>query len=234
MRRFFQKFGSVFLVVILFVTSGCENWGAREKGAIGGAALGAGLGAIIGNQTGNAGAGIAIGSAIGAVSGGLIGNEIDSQQDGIDERQRQIDAQDREIAENKRLLAELRNKGVDARLTERGVVVNLPDVLFAFDRAELTPRAEDTVRDIANSLRSQAQGRSISVEGHTDSVGTSNYNMRLSEERAKSVARELTQDGLPRSSLRVHGYGESRPVASNDSDSGRQRNRRVEVIVENN
>lgn len=230
-----NRIRSALLIVLFIIATGCENqqFGAREKGALGGAALGAGLGAIVGNQVGNAGAGVAIGSAFGALSGALIGNEMDNQQAALDERQRKLDAQDREIAENKRLLAELRSKGVDARATDRGIVINLPDVLFAFDSSELTRSAENTVSDIAKALENQASGRVIAIEGHTDSMGTVSYNQRLSENRAKSVARQLSQEGIPRNKMVVRGYGKSRPIASNNSDSGRQRNRRVEVVVEN-
>lgn len=221
------------LLILGLLATGCDGLGAREKGALGGAALGAGLGAIVGNQVGHAGAGVAIGSALGALSGGIVGSELDSQQAGIDDRKAKLEAQDREIAENRRILAELRAKGVDARATDRGVVINLPDVLFAFDSSRLTPSAEDTVRDIAQTLEGKGLSRSIAIEGHTDSVGSSSYNERLSEDRAQSVARQLSMEGISRSKLAVRGFGESQPIASNDSESGRQRNRRVEVVVEN-
>ena len=225
----------ICFALIFSLLASCENqqFGAREKGALGGAALGAGLGAIVGNQVGSPGAGVAIGSAFGALSGALVGNEMDNQQAALDARQKKLEEQDREIAANKRLLAELRAKGVDARATDRGVVINLPDVLFAFDRAELTSSAEDTVADIARALKNQASGRTIAVEGHADSKGSIAYNQRLSQNRAHSVAQQLSAEGIPHNRMNVRGYGESRPIASNDTESGRQRNRRVEVVVEN-
>lgn len=238
MRSFRLKSSLLILISICLLAvagTGCENqrFGAREKGALGGAAIGAGLGAIVGNQVGSPGAGVAIGSAFGAITGGLMGNEIDSQQDDLDERQRKLDAQDKEIEENRRLLAELKSKGVDARATDRGVVINLPDVLFAFDSADLTASAEGTAGDIAQSLQGRTAGRRIAVEGHTDSKGSNSYNQRLSQQRAQSVANQLSSEGISKSQMSVRGYGESRPVASNDSESGRQRNRRVEVVIEN-
>ena len=216
------------------VLGGCESgqFKAREAGALSGAALGAGLGAIIGNQTGSTGAGIAIGSAIGGLSGGLIGNSIDSTNARIDDTDRRLSEQDRQIAENKRLIAELRSQGADARITDRGVVVNLPDVLFEFDSARLTAGAGRTARQIARVVGEQ-KGRHIAVEGHTDSLGTAAYNQRLSEARARSVADELVVNGIPRGRIATRGFGESRPIASNNSSDGRQRNRRVEVIIEN-
>lgn len=226
-----KKIAAALVCVVLL---GCENqqFGAREKGALGGAALGAGLGAIIGNQTGSTGAGIAIGSAVGALSGGLIGNEIDKQDRALSDKQARIEAQERQLRENRRMIDELRSKGVDARSTTRGVVVNLPDVLFEFDSSRLTSGARSTVREIARVLKDSSR-RHIAVEGHTDSVGTVAYNQRLSEARARSVSSELIDQGIPRGRLSVKGFGENRPIASNNSEEGRRRNRRVEVIIEN-
>jgi outer membrane protein OmpA-like peptidoglycan-associated protein len=224
--------GALFLALFC---SGCEQapqLGAREKGALGGAALGAGLGAIVGNQVGSTGAGIAIGSAFGALSGGLIGNEIDSSDQALAEREDRLNAGQREIEENRRLIDELKGKGFEASSTSRGVLVNLPDVLFEFDRSELTGDARGRVGEIYNALRDM-RDRHVSVEGHTDSVGTVSYNQRLSESRARSVADALASEGLPRRQLSTRGFGESQPVSSNESTYGRQKNRRVEVIVEN-
>lgn len=234
-RTAFRFLRSVFLAGALGGLLGCEGaqFGAREKGALGGAALGAGLGAIVGNQVGNTGAGIAIGSAFGALSGALIGNEIDSTNAGIDEQQARLAANEKEIEENRRIIDELKSQGFDVRRTDRGVVVNLPDVLFAFDRSDLTPSARHTVRDIARAVSDNSKERDISVEGHTDSVGTPAYNKRLSEARARAVAAELSAAGISRPRLRVRGFGESQPLASNETAAGRQRNRRVEVIIEN-
>lgn len=223
-----------FTLLLLFLAA-CQNGqiGAREKGAVGGGALGAGLGAIIGHQVGKTGAGVAIGSAIGALSGALVGDQIDAQDQALAETDRRIEEQDRVIRENQQLIRELKGQGLDVRSTDRGVVVNLPDVLFEFDRARLTPEALGTVGEISRTI-AKAGDRHISVEGHTDSVGTVGYNQRLSEERARSVADELTASGLPRRQISTRGFGESDPVASNSTAGGRAKNRRVEVIIENN
>lgn len=214
--------------------AGCEGqrFGAREAGALGGAGVGAGLGAIVGHQVGNAGAGVAIGSAFGALTGALIGNSIDNTNDNLDQNEARLAEQERQLQENRRLIEELRSRGTDARITDRGVVVNLPDVLFEFGRSALTAEARSTAREIADVIRS-SPGRHISVEGHTDSIGTIEYNQRLSEDRARSVAAQLVSEGVPRGRVSTHGFGETRPIASNKSDAGRQRNRRVEVIIEN-
>ncbi len=217
MRLFF-----IFLLLL-----GCESarFGAREKGALTGAGLGAGLGAIVGNQFGRPGAGVAIGSGIGALTGGAIGEGIDREDERASLQGQRLTAQEREIAENRRLLDELRARGQDARITDRGVVVNLPDVLFEFDSARLTPSARRTVREIDDVLRDYPSRR-VSVEGHTDSVGTDEYNEKLSYARARSVADALGGNAS------VKGFGESRPIASNATIDGRARNRRVEVVIQ--
>src|SRR5262249_37327641 len=125
-----------------------------------------------------------------------------------------------------------KRQGADVRSTDRGVVINLPDVLFDFNSSHLTRDAQSTVADIAHVLK-DVHHRRISVEGHTDSVGTAEYNLKLSRRRAEGVADDLSSHGVPHSQLRVHGFGKSHPVADNSTSVGRARNRRVEVIIEN-
>jgi len=223
------------LVIVLLLFPACENqrFGAREKGALGGAALGAGLGAIVGHATGSTGAGIAIGSAFGALSGGLVGEGIDQQDEATRERDLQIERQDRALAENQRIINELKSSGLDVHKTKRGVVVNLPDVLFQFNKASLTSAARHTISEIAHSIKNMRSRHQIAVEGHTDSIGTVAYNQRLSQERARSVAGELVASGVSRGQVSTRGFGESRPIASNSSEDGRRKNRRVEVVIEN-
>ncbi len=230
-----MKSKTVALIILtVLIACGCQGRGLarRESGALAGGAVGAGLGAIIGNQTGNQGAAIAIGSAIGAISGALVGNELDNQNDTLDSRDDQIAVQERELEENRKLIEALKRGGADAYVTDRGVVVNLPDVLFDFGSARLGAGSSETLSEITNAI-SSVPGRSISVEGHTDSVGTYEYNQRLSESRARAVAGALVNDGVSRQRITTHGFGESDPIASNNTDAGRQRNRRVEVIIEN-
>jgi outer membrane protein OmpA-like peptidoglycan-associated protein len=222
------------LTVVLLASCSAQDYGVNNTAgsAIAGTALGAGLGAIVGSQTGHAGPGIAIGAAAGALGGALVGNSLDSQARENQALAGRVEEQRAQIEENKRLLEELRRRGADARITDRGVVVNLPDVLFEFDRAALTQDAKGTVDEIAGVIR-KSPNRRISVEGHTDRIGSDSYNQRLSERRAESVAGALERDGVSRSQLSVRGFGKSHPVATNDTAAGRARNRRVEVIIEN-
>jgi outer membrane protein OmpA-like peptidoglycan-associated protein len=224
----------IVVALLAALCLGCDSQSirGRETGALGGGALGAGLGAIIGHATGNTGAGIAIGAGLGAITGGVLGNESDRQADRSAAQSQALDEQQRQIEENQRLIEALKRSGTDVRETSRGVVINLPDVLFEFDRYTLTSEARRTTEDIARAI-SEVQSRDISVEGHTDSLGTAEYNQRLSESRARAVADQLVSSGVPRHDLSVRGKGERDPIASNSNEAGRQRNRRVEIIIEN-
>jgi len=215
----------------------CVGWAVggvnrTTTGAVGGAGLGAGLGAIIGNQTGSAGAGVAIGSAAGALGGALIGNQLDENDRANSDSRRRIEDQQARLEENHRLISELKERGADVTQTSRGVIVNLPDVLFQFNSSRLTGDAQGTLSEISEVIR-DLPDRQISVEGHTDSIGTTSYNKRLSVRRANSVADGLRSRGVSGQRLRVAGYGEGSPIATNNSEAGRARNRRVEIVIEN-
>jgi len=204
-----------------------------------GGVLGAGTGAIIGSATGKPGAGAAIGGAIGAIGGGLVGDQLQKQEEVTKEHERQLEQQRQELARNRELLEELKRRNLEARETDRGVVVNLPDVLFAFDKASLTPDARVKIHDIAEVLNSQARGRQVAVEGHTDSIGSDAYNQQLSERRAEAVAIGLESAGVSNRRITTRGFGDRYPVTPNrypdgtDNPVGRAKNRRVEVIIEN-
>jgi outer membrane protein OmpA-like peptidoglycan-associated protein len=204
-----------------------------------GGVLGAGTGAIIGSATGSPGAGAAIGGAIGALGGGLVGDQLQKQEAATEEQGRQLEQQRQELARNRELLEELKRRNLEARETERGVVVNLPDVLFEFDKASLTPDARVKIRNIAEVLNDQARDRQVAVEGHTDSIGSDVYNQKLSERRAETVALGLESAGVSNQRIATLCFGERYPVAPNhnvdgtDNPAGRAKNRRVEVVIEN-
>lgn len=127
-----------------------------------------------------------------------------------------------------------------AEETEQEVRYSLSgDVLFAFDRAEIRPDAEAVLEELAADVRQRFPGADVRVEGHTDARGSEAYNQTLSQRRAEAVKRWLVAEGgLEAGRISTRGFGESRPVAPNakpdgsDDPAGRQRNRRVEVVVE--
>ncbi len=225
--------------MLVFVVGCAQPLSTREKATLGGAGLGAATGAIIGAAVGNPGAGAAIGGALGGVTGAVAGDRFQKRDTELAANQQQIERQRQEISRNRQLLEELKRRNLEARETERGVVVNLPDVLFEFGRSDLTGDAQSRVQGIADVLNNQAQGRRVSIEGHTDAIGGEEANQRLSERRATSVAGALTTSGVDQARVTTTGYGERYPVAPNtnpdgsDNSAGRAKNRRVEVVIEN-
>ena len=115
---------------------------------------------------------------------------------------------------------------------DRGVMIWLPDnVLFEFGKADINATAAAPYLDRVASLLQNKTARAVSLEGHSDSVGRDEANLALSEKRALSVRNELLLRGIPADRLNTVGYGETRPLAPNDSDTGRKLNRRVELII---
>lgn len=146
-------------------------------------------------------------------------NTLAAQQESANAQQKTADLQ-RQIAE------------LNAKPTERGLVVTLGDVLFDTGKAELKNGAAANLAKLAAFLN-QYKDRSVLIEGHTDSIGNEDYNQGLSQRRADSVKVWLMKQGVNADRLVTSGKGEVSPVSGNDSASGRQLNRRVEVIIEN-
>ena len=119
---------------------------------------------------------------------------------------------------------------LNAKKTERGMVVTLGDVLFDVNKAELKPGAERNVQKIADFLMEYPE-RKATIEGFTDSMGSDDYNQSLSQRRAEAVRVFLIEKGISRERIEARGYGEENPVASNDSPGTRQLNRRVEIVL---
>jgi outer membrane protein OmpA-like peptidoglycan-associated protein len=127
------------------------------------------------------------------------------------------------------LLAQF-NAILQTRDTARGLIVNVPDVLFDTAKFSLRPAAREKLARVGGII-SGHPGLRLEVEGHTDSVGADDYNQRLSEHRGEAVRDYLTQQGMQGSSVTTRGFGKTQPVASNDTAAGRQQNRRVELVI---
>ena len=119
---------------------------------------------------------------------------------------------------------------LEALKTERGTVITLGDVLFEFNRAEVKPSAQARMAQLADFLK-QYPDRRVSIEGHTDSVGSVASNNELSQRRADAVRAQLVGMGIAGDRVSTIGYGKDFPVASNDTDTNRAINRRVEVVI---
>jgi outer membrane protein OmpA-like peptidoglycan-associated protein len=122
------------------------------------------------------------------------------------------------------------NAILQTRDTARGLVVNMSDVLFDTGKYSLRPEAREKLAKVAGIV-SGHPGLRLDVEGNTDSVGGDDYNQKLSEERGGSVRDYLVQQGMAGSSVSSKGFGKNQPIASNDTASGRQQNRRVELVI---
>jgi len=122
------------------------------------------------------------------------------------------------------------NMILETRETARGLIVNISDVLFDFNKYTLKPGAREKLAKVSGILLAYP-GLKIQVEGHTDAIGSDEYNQTLSEQRAGAVRDYITTQGVPGNMVTAVGFGKQNPVASNDTDAGRQQNRRVELVV---
>lgn len=197
------------LLLITLIFSGCSSWGRTTTGAVIGTGAGAAAGSVIGKTLGNTAAGAIAGAAVGGTVGAIIG--------------RQMDRRAEEIAN------EL--DGVTIQRVEEGIAVSFDSgILFDFDSSTLRSEARENLRKLAQ-IMSEDDETELMIVGHTDSVGDENYNMRLSLRRAESAANYMVSQGLNRNRISVEGRGEYEPIATNETDKGRQENRRVEVAI---
>lgn len=210
-----------YLVVsflILSVFYGCAPPQTNtQKGAAYGTAIGAVAGAIVGQAIGHDTKatleGAAIGAAIGGLSGAAIGRYMDRQEAAL------------------RAAMAGSNAATISRVQNVLEVTYKGDILFDFNSSVVKPGAYPEIDRLARILVEYPQTR-IRIEGHTDSVGSEEFNLRLSERRAMAIRDLLVARGVAPDRVTVIGYGESRPRASNDTAYGRQLNRRVEIFIE--
>lgn len=130
------------------------------------------------------------------------------------------------VGQLRSLVAEITN----LQQTQRGLVISLSDILFDVGKSTLKPGAQASIQRIATVLTQYPQHQ-ILVEGHTDATGGDEFNLQLSRDRASTVRSALVAGGVDASKISADGYGEARPVASNDTPAGRQQNRRVEIVI---
>jgi len=188
-----------------------EKTAGATKGAAIGAAAGAVIGLISGDDAVERRQRALIGAGIGALAGGSVGYYMDRQE-----------------AE---LRAELEGTGVSVTRMGENITLNMPgNVTFAHDSADLNPAFFDVLNSVARVL-DKYEKTVVEVAGHTDSTGSEEYNQRLSERRADSVARFLGSQGVMSQRIITVGMGEGRPVADNSTAAGRQSNRRVELTL---
>jgi outer membrane protein OmpA-like peptidoglycan-associated protein len=161
-------------------------------------------------------------------------NEADRAKEANEVAKENTAYAERQTVEAQRRTAQLEAQLADlsAKKTERGMVITLGDVLFQTDKARLNRDGLNTSRKLAKVLEENPE-RTVLIEGFTDSTGSTAHNQRLSERRATSVRQTLQEMGVNRSRITIRGFGESYPVASNDTSEDRQMNRRVEIVLSN-
>jgi outer membrane protein OmpA-like peptidoglycan-associated protein len=199
---------TLILAMCLFLGA-CKNMSKSQKGTYIGAAGGAAAGAAIGKAAGNTAMGAILGAAVGGAAGYGIGRYMDKQ---AEELQKDLEG------------ATVERVGEGIKITFR------EGIQFALNSAELSESSKSNLQDLAETLK-KYDDTNILIEGHTDITGTREYNMRLSEKRAESVADYLKGLGVAGKRVTTAGYGPEQPVGDNETEYGRQQNRRVEVAI---
>jgi outer membrane protein OmpA-like peptidoglycan-associated protein len=181
----------------------------RDTGAVIGAAAGGVVGGVIGNQTGSTARGAIIGAVVGGAAGAIIGHQMDQQA--------------KELQQN--------IPGATVTRVGEGIVVTFASgLLYDFDSDIVRAEAAQNLSTLAASL-GKYPNTDLLIVGHTDSVGTDQYNQGLSERRARAASNYLIGQGVNAGRLQAVGRGETEPIAENNTDPGRQLNRRVEVAI---
>lgn len=215
------KTNSVFafmLATSLLLSSSC-NMSRTGKGAAIGGGAGAVIGGLLGHKSGNTATGAILGAAIGGVGGAVVGKYMDKQK--------------------KKLEEDLKNNNPDGKTDEQviieregeGIKVILGSgILFDVGKADLKSQIKDNLKKVAETLK-EYKDTEILITGYTDSDGSENFNLKLSERRASAVLNYLSSLGVSLNRLRMQGFGETQPIADNTSVEGKQKNRRVEIGI---
>jgi outer membrane protein OmpA-like peptidoglycan-associated protein len=193
----------------LITSAGCASLNNKEKGAVIGAAGGGVIGGVVGNATGSTARGAIIGAAVGGAAGAIIGHQMDQKAKAI----------------------QASVPGAQVTRVGEGLVVTFDSgLLFDFDSSVLRDASKANLDTLASKLSSFGDSKLLLV-GHTDAQGTDSYNLDLSRRRSAAVASYLEGHGVSSTRVETQGKGELEPIASNDTDAGRQQNRRVEIAV---
>lgn len=199
-------------ILCAFTLSACADvTDSPQKNTIQGAGIGAAAGALAGLILGDDKKDVIIGTAAGAIIGGVVGNRLDRQEAALRES--------------------LTSKDTTIRNTGSELIVTLPEgITFDTDSTYVRESFRPEIAKIAENLKEYSD-TTVDVIGHTDSSGGEEYNQALSADRAYSVTNVLTEQGVDNGRIVSYGRGETSPVASNDYESGKAQNRRVEIVI---
>jgi len=203
------KRGTLALALGSMALGGCQSLNNRDRGVVVGSAGGAVIGGAIGRANGSTAKGAIIGAAVGGVVGGVIGHQMDQQAKELDQ-------------------------SIPGAIVERvgeGIQVTFESgLMFDFNSDRLRSEAQTNLKNLAASL-DKFPNSTLLIVGHTDAVGGDDFNLDLSQRRARSTASYLASQGVEYSRLQMLGRGELEPVADNTTEAGMQKNRRVEVAI---
>lgn len=216
MRKIMNK-SIIAATVIALAASGCADMSATQRGTATGAGVGAGIGALLGGTTGGGGGeraakGAVIGGAAGALIGNIWSNRMEKQKQAMEQATRGTGVQVTQTQDNR-------------------LKLEIPaDVSFDTGRSDIKSNFRPVLERFAQTLN-ENPAATVTIIGHTDSVGDDNVNQPLSVDRAANTRNYLAQRGVASNRIAIEGRGEREPIASNDDASGRARNRRVEIYV---
>lgn len=216
MKKIMNK-SIIAATVFALVATGCADMSATQRGTATGAGVGAGLGAILGGTTGGGGGeraakGAVIGGAAGALIGNIWSNRMEKQKQAMEQATRGTGVQVTQTSDNR-------------------LKLEIPaDVSFDTGRSDIKSNFRPVLERFAQTLN-ENPAATVTIIGHTDSVGDDSVNQPLSVDRAANTRNYLAQRGVSSNRIAIEGRGEREPIASNDDNSGRARNRRVEIYV---
>ncbi len=207
----------ITLLATTLIAAGCAQPPTKSQQGAGigtgiGAAAGAGLGQAIGGDTESTLIGAGIGAVVGGLAGGSIGRYMDQQEAALQQAVAGVEG------------ANIQRQANTIALTFKS------DVMFDVNSSALKAGAYDEITRVANVLKQYPQ-TSLTISGHTDSTGSEEYNLQLSQRRANAVKNALMAQGVSAARMNTIGYGEANPIADNSTEHGRQLNRRVEIRI---
>jgi outer membrane protein OmpA-like peptidoglycan-associated protein len=221
--KIFSKTIAILMIPILFTLSSCsgtKQMSNKDKGVAIGATSGAVIGGFLGNNVGNknnTALGAILGAVVGGVAGGIIGNNMDKQAAKIKA----------EVPGAKVVRV---GEGIEVTFDENNPDGSKAGVYFETNKYEITSNSKLAL-DKLQKIFAEYDNTNILIEGHTDNIGEENYNLRLSERRAKSAGNYLLNSGIASNRLIIKWYGENQPKVDNNSEENRTLNRRVQFVI---